>query len=598
MLVIEQMFDYPGAMSVAEERCRAALPAAAAIVPAQLLWPRPDRAVVYRRWLGAHADDPVQRATDLQDAAGALAELTDAGLLEVAAAAEQVASWAKAAQVRALAELDRRFEAEGAGEFTADQVAMRMRWGMRAGQARLHESAQLVDRLPCTLALLTAGDIDYPRARTVVAGTDALSADDARAVDAAIAAEAPQLTNAQLRDRVALEAAAVDAAASARRRAAGRRDRRVVPNPLDDGLAELIVTGPAEDVATIFTALDGLAHAGVKEHGGGIDAARFDALTRWAQSVLDDAAAGAAPEPGAGRWSGSRPHILLTMAASTLLGLDDRPCLLEGYGYLPASVARQIAERGGTLRRLLTDPVTGVVLGVDGHTYDAASALADSARLVPWRGLLPGPAPRSAPQDGDDDGPPGNDGFAPGPGPSSGPRPPAGAPPRGACGDPARQPGGEDYRPSRALDRLVRARYRTCTVPGCMRPAVRCDLDHILRWPDGPTCACNLQPLCRRHHRMKHSGGVVVRRLRDGTIEWTIRTGHVFSTRPPPALPVPLLARPGTGDPVDVAPEPPVPPGYDAARWGARALREMVRGLGEPAPLSPEADDDLGPPPF
>ncbi|MFZ5869958.1 MAG: HNH endonuclease signature motif containing protein, partial [Actinomycetota bacterium] len=338
----------------------------------------------------------------------------------------------------------------------------------------------------------------------------------------------------------------------------------------------------------------------VKEHGGGIDAARFDALTRWAQSVLDDAAAGVAPDPGAGRWSGSRPHILLTMAASTLLGLDDRPCLLEGYGYLPATVAREIAERGGTLRRLLTDPVTGVVLGVDGHTYDAATALADSARLVPWRGLLPGPAPRSTPQDGDDD-PPGNDGFASGPGPSGGPRP-SGAPPRGACGDPARQPGRSDYRPSRALERLVRARYRTCTVPGCMRPSVRCDLDHMLRWPDGPTCACNLQPLCRRHHRMKHSGGIRVRRLRDGTIEWTIRTGHVFSTRPPPALPAPSLARPRTSDSVDVDPQPPLPPGYDAARWGARALRETVRALVEPATRktahAPEPHDDLGPPPF
>ncbi|MFZ5871311.1 MAG: DUF222 domain-containing protein, partial [Actinomycetota bacterium] len=411
-------------MSVAEDRWQAALPAAPVLVPAQLQWPRPGRTVVCGQWLGAHADNPVRRAADLEDAAGALAELTDAGLLEVAAAAEKIASWAKAVQVRALAALDARFEADGAGEFTADQVAAVLRWGTRAGQARLHEATALVDRLPCTLALLATGDLDYPRARTIVTGTDELTAEQAAAVDAAVAADAPQLTNAQVRDRVALEATAVDAAAAARRHAAGRRDRRVVPNPLRDGIAELIVTGPAQDIATIYTAIDGLAHAA--ERSDGIDAARFDALTSWAQRVLDDVAAGRPPAPEGGRWAGSRPHILLTIAAPTLLGLDDAPCHLAGYGYLPADVARAIAEHGGTLRRIFTDPVTGLLLGVDGHTYPAAAALAESARLLSWPGRHH--------DDGDGDIPGGRDPGTGGPGsggpghPRGGPMTPPGAP--------------------------------------------------------------------------------------------------------------------------------------------------------------------------
>lgn len=576
-------------MSAAEQRWRELLPPAPAVVPAELLWPLPDRAVVCGRWLGAHTGGPVQRAADLQDAAGALGDLTDAGLLEVAAAAEKAASWAKAVQVQALAALDARFEAEGAGEFTADEVAAVLRWGTRAGQARLHEATALVDRLPCTLALLAAGELDYPRARTIVTGTDELTAEQAAAVDAAVAADAPHLTNAQLRDRVALEATAVDAAAAAKRHAAGCRDRRVVPNPLRDGLAELVVTGPAADIATIYTALDGLAHA--TDRPDGIDAARFDALTSWAQSVLDDAATGTTPVPTGGRWSGSRPHVLLTMAAPTLLGLDDRPCHLEGYGYLPAEVARAIAGRGGTLRRLFTDPATGLVLGVDGHSYSAAQAIAESARLVPWAGPLPGPAGDHR----DDDEP---DGDGPGGAGPDGGRPDGGPHPAGSgCADPPDVTGHRHrYRPSPLLDRLVRARYRCCTYPGCARPAVRCDLDHLLRWPWGPTCACNLHPLCRRHHRLKHSGHIRVHRLPDGSIRWTLRTGHVTITRPPPALPEPaVVARPRTlGE--DHAPEPPVPPGYDAARWGARALRELLHPPASAAEAV--ADDDLGPPPF
>ena len=40
-------------------------------------------------------------------------------------------------------------------------------------------------------------------------------------------------------------------------------------------------------------------------------------------------------------------------------------------------------------------------------------------------------------------------------------------------------------------------------MPGCTRPAEECDLDHAVPWPDGPTSAANLGPLCRRHHILR-----------------------------------------------------------------------------------------------
>ncbi|HLR28630.1 MAG TPA: HNH endonuclease signature motif containing protein, partial [Ruania sp.] len=42
-----------------------------------------------------------------------------------------------------------------------------------------------------------------------------------------------------------------------------------------------------------------------------------------------------------------------------------------------------------------------------------------------------------------------------------------------------------------------------CAFPHCHAPARSCDLDHVVPYPEGPTCACNLVPLCRRHHRAK-----------------------------------------------------------------------------------------------
>ncbi|HWJ65927.1 MAG TPA: HNH endonuclease signature motif containing protein, partial [Nocardioides sp.] len=54
------------------------------------------------------------------------------------------------------------------------------------------------------------------------------------------------------------------------------------------------------------------------------------------------------------------------------------------------------------------------------------------------------------------------------------------------------------------LKRRVQLRDHTCRFPGCPRRAVRCDIDHHTPYAQGgPTCPCQLVPLCRRHHRAK-----------------------------------------------------------------------------------------------
>ena len=63
--------------------------------------------------------------------------------------------------------------------------------------------------------------------------------------------------------------------------------------------------------------------------------------------------------------------------------------------------------------------------------------------------------------------------------------------------------GTQSYVPSAALARLIRAREPRCRFPGCHQPAMRCDLDHAIPWPQGATSAANLGPLCRRHHNLK-----------------------------------------------------------------------------------------------
>ena len=91
-------------------------------------------------------------------------------------------------------------------------------------------------------------------------------------------------------------------------------------------------------------------------------------------------------------------------------------------------------------------------------------------------------------------------------------------------------------RPSRETRRWVEARNPTCIFPGCRRQSRDCDLDHRLPWAErGPTCECNLVPLCRRHHRCRHRLGWRHQPLPRGDHLWISPLGHRYTTsgRPP-----------------------------------------------------------------
>lgn len=91
--------------------------------------------------------------------------------------------------------------------------------------------------------------------------------------------------------------------------------------------------------------------------------------------------------------------------------------------------------------------------------------------------------------------------------------------------------GTRTYRPPAGLDRHVRLRDQQCRWPGCDQPASRCDLDHTVAWPQGPTAETNIVSLCRRHHRLKTLARFTTTQARSS---WTVRTpsGRTFTTRP------------------------------------------------------------------
>lgn len=88
-----------------------------------------------------------------------------------------------------------------------------------------------------------------------------------------------------------------------------------------------------------------------------------------------------------------------------------------------------------------------------------------------------------------------------------------------------------------ASDRLgfaVAARDATSCFPTSSVPAARCDLDHTIEHPEGPTGASNLGPLDRRAHNAKTAGRLRLRQPEPGTFEWRTSTGHSYTTRAEP----------------------------------------------------------------
>ena len=167
-------------------------------------------------------------------------------------------------------------------------------------------------------------------------------------------------------------------------------------------------------------------------------------------------------------------------------------------------------------------------------------------------------------------------------------------------GDAPAEPG---YRPSAALAGFIRFRDLTCRFPQCDVPAQRCDVDHTVPYPYGPTQAANLKALCRHHHLLKTfyngPGGWRDRQSPDGTVTWTSPTGHVWTTKPGGALFFPQLAKP-TGKlilPTDI---PPTSSGtlMMPVRDRTRAEDKRLRVAQERARNYKRLYTDAEPPPF
>jgi hypothetical protein len=238
-----------------------------------------------------------------------------------------------------------------------------------AAQARLDLAVTLTGRLPGTLAALADGVLDLAKVRIVAELTGPLTDPQAAAVEAQVLPRAGAKTGPALRQALRRAVLRIDPHGARARHEQRRRQRAVWLRPLEDGMAELGAQLPAADAEACWQRLDALARAQACRDGGTVDQRRAD--------ILVDLILGRGTHP-AGATAGG-PQVQVVVAATTLLGRDEQPAELAGYGPIDAATARELAATG-SWRRLLTDPTSGTVLDVGRRAYRPPADLARHVR--------------------------------------------------------------------------------------------------------------------------------------------------------------------------------------------------------------------------
>ncbi|MDQ1604486.1 MAG: hypothetical protein QOE01_2331 [Actinomycetota bacterium] len=302
-------------------------------------------------------------------------------LVSLLSATERLTAWSQATQLAAIAEVSRRPQGAlfppdadarrgraGHNPFAAMDVPAELGLSRWAAEDRLG-LAVCLDRLPAAQAALAGGRIDLAKVRALVSGVDGLPDAEAAAVASHVLVRGPDQLLGAFRESVRRAVLRADPTAAERRHRKAVQSRRVELVPLADGMAGLWAVDRADRTAATSLAITGLAEE-AKAPGDTRTLAqrRADVLADFGDQTLR--------LRNLPRRQRRRTQLQVAVAATTLLGLDEEPGELAGYGPIPASLARELAG-DATWRRLLTDPTSGVVTDYGTTTYQPPASLAD-----------------------------------------------------------------------------------------------------------------------------------------------------------------------------------------------------------------------------
>ena len=488
---------------------------------------------------------------------------SDDELQGVICAWDRVESHASARKHAAVAELIRRRPAPGAEvdgpaqmpedwhEFTGRELGAVL--GVSAGDAEeiLDLAHTLEVCLPGTKAAFWAGILSQDKAQIIAGATAVLDPAEARVAEAMVLDRAGSLTPAQLRAAIRRAVMEVNPEKAKHRREHMAKRTRVERWAEDSGNAGLAgrELPPAEVLAAdqrVTAWAKELRKAGLDGNMDQLRARAFMDLLLGADSrpLSTEGESGRSeprtPAPAASLGGvippGFAGRVTLTIPATTVLDLADRPGEMAGIGPIDPDLARDLAAAAARNPRS-TWCVT--ITDSQGHAIGHGCARPAPASF----------AKRHKPDTSGGPDPPGRLRFSftpadrPGPPDSYGTwRFSTGIPgqrdllldiepiPTRSC-DHRHEAKGHD--PGVKLRHLTQVRHATCTGPGCRRPAVNCDFEHNIRYEaGGRTCLCNGDPKCRFDHRVKQDPRWKVAQLPSGDVRWTTPSGRQYVTEP------------------------------------------------------------------
>ncbi|GIG19653.1 hypothetical protein Cch01nite_03770 [Cellulomonas chitinilytica] len=270
-------------------------------------------------------------------------DASDVALVEAVVAWQRVMSGALARQADLIRELVARSAGTASGTYLADELACALVTTRHTAEAAVHQAVALGTHHALHDALLE-GRIDGRKVTAVLDELPASLGDVARrevVLDAV--AHASDLTAPQLRRHVRRTVLLACPAEVEVRAARARQDRHVRLEWGDDAMAWVSAYLPAPAAVAVYTVVDAL--AGTSAPAGderGVDQRRADAFADVFLRILDtQEVPGVGPLP---RRHGRRTAVQLTVAATTLLGVDDAPAELGSFGPIPAAMARELAQ--------------------------------------------------------------------------------------------------------------------------------------------------------------------------------------------------------------------------------------------------------------
>jgi hypothetical protein len=224
-------------------------------------------------------------------------------------------------------------------------------------------------KLPSVAAALHDGVLSEPTARAICRPVSGLSADDLIVFDAEIAPKLAGLTPrraAALAERIVIS---LDPDWAAERAQRSREDVRVSLTAHPDGVASLLVQGPAELVTAAHRSLESFA-LGLRSAGD--------------ERTLEQIMCATLVErvTGASHVTDTTVEVGIVIDVATLLGAAGNPVELVGHGPIAPAIADDIIGNAhrAFYRRLITDPITQTLLARDERRRYFDGALAGFIR--------------------------------------------------------------------------------------------------------------------------------------------------------------------------------------------------------------------------